>query len=374
MKIIINCSTLSATGATQVALSFIMECIKFDDNEYHIFVSKTLSNQINEIDFPKNFKFYKFNSNKIYSIMSFKARSQIRCFENKIQPQCVFTVFGPSWIRFRSPSIFGYAYPHYVYPDSPYFQIINIIKKCKIYVFKLIHTYYLKKHGDYFICETTDVSERLSQFLKINRDKIFTVGNTYSSYFEKKVISKKLLPEKLNDEFRFLCLFSLQDHKNILILNKVIPYLKKYHNNINIKFILTIDKKLFNKYFNTYVSEYIINLGRVDIIDCPSLFSECDATFLPTLLECFSANYPESMKMGKPILTSNLSFAQNICGNAALFFDPLDEIDISKKIVQIISDHDLRTKLIANGFEHVNKFETPESRAIKYLTILKNLH
>ncbi|MFK2341775.1 glycosyltransferase [Bacteroides fragilis] len=77
----------------------------------------------------------------------------------------------------------------------------------------------------------------------------------------------------------------------------------------------------------------IVNLGIIDVSKCPQLYNECDALFLPTLLECFSANYVEAMKMRKPIVTSNLPFATNVCKNAALYFDPMNAHDIVEKFL-----------------------------------------
>ena len=69
--------------------------------------------------------------------------------------------------------------------------------------------------------------------------------------------------------------------------------------------------------------------------NCPKLYNQADAMFLPTLLETFSASYPEAMKMERPILTSDLDFAKDICGDAALYFNPLDSYDIANKIKTI---------------------------------------
>ena len=49
--------------------------------------------------------------------------------------------------------------------------------------------------------------------------------------------------------------------------------------------------------------------------------------FLPTLLKVFIAAYPEAMKIEKPIMTSNYSFATDVCQDSALYFDPLDSKD-----------------------------------------------
>ena len=138
------------------------------------------------------------------------------------------------------------------------------------------------------------------------------------------------------------------------------------------EFILTIDENNFSKYFSDF-KENIINLGPVESKFCPYIYQQADALFLPTLLESFTASYPEAMKMKLPILTSNYSFAKDICGDAALYFDPLDPDDIAEKIKLVASNQHLRDKLIRNGQEILKTFETPETRARKTIELLEEL-
>ena len=114
-------------------------------------------------------------------------------------------------------------------------------------------------------------------------------------------------------------------------------------------------------------------MGPVPIDLCPKVYQECDFMFLPTLVEIFTASYPEAMKMKKPILTSDLSFAHDICGAAAEYFDPLDPEDISNKVFNLANNKDRQKELIQEGDIQLSFFETPQSRARKLLTICNDL-
>ena len=59
----------------------------------------------------------------------------------------------------------------------------------------------------------------------------------------------------------------------------------------------------------------------MDISECPSLYRQSTFAFQPTLLECFTATYPEAMRSGKPIVTPDLEFARGLCGGAAVYYD-----------------------------------------------------
>jgi glycosyltransferase involved in cell wall biosynthesis len=374
MKLIINTSTLSQTGVTQVAVSFINECMKFPENEYHIFMSKTIAAQIKKKEFPVNFLFYLIESHPIYGLKGFKIRKKLKKLEQQINPDCVFSVFGPSCWLPRNPHLMGYAYPQYVYPESPFFDQLSVLKFFYFKISQIIHKYYLKRDGKYYVCETKDVSIRLANFLNVPKENIYTVTNTFNNFFYEanNNTSNLLLPEKHSDEFRFLSLCSFMPHKNLEILNSVIPLLKN-RSKRKIKFILTVDSLIYNKKIVKEVQDSIINIGRIDISQCPQLYKECDALFLPTLLECFSANYPEAMYMGKPILTSNLPFATVVCNDSVLYFNPLNPQDIVEKIIEIVENKELYKDLIQRGKRNLQLFDTAEKRAFKYLEICKKI-
>jgi glycosyltransferase involved in cell wall biosynthesis len=67
------------------------------------------------------------------------------------------------------------------------------------------------------------------------------------------------------------------------------------------------------------------------------------------LLESFSGTYLEAMHFERPILTSDLDFAHDICGDAAEFFDPWQPASIKDAIVRLREDEASRKDLVAQG-------------------------
>lgn len=374
MKLIINTSNLFRGGGIQVAYSFIHECISFTGNEYHIFLCELLIEQIDKSKFPKNFWFYEIPKRPSLFFKGIKIISKLKKLENEIKPDCVFTIFGPSYWTPQAPHLLGYAIPHFLYPESPFFNKIGKLAKFKWSLVKIMKKYFFLKNANFFHVETDDSRKRLSIFLKYPVERIFSVSNTYNSCYDVDNKSPKdlLLPTKLNNEFRFISITAYYPHKNLDILNHVIPLLKKAGLS-NIRFVLTMNNDIYDSIFTKESKSQIINIGPVTISNCPQLYKECDAMFLPTLLECFSANYPEAMKMQKPILTSNLPFALEVCNDAALYFDPLDAVDITKKIMRIMTENELRTELIAKGSIQLNSFYNSNERAKQYLRLCEQI-
>ncbi|WP_415407163.1 glycosyltransferase [Sulfurovum sp. CS9] len=375
MKIIINTSNLNGGGGVQVALSFINELKYMDkDHEYYIFLSKEVNAQIDQKEFPDNFEFYLIDK----SPASLKTRKEIvaklNSLEEQIEPDVVFSVFGPSYWKPKSKHIMGFAVPWVLQKDSVAYDELELFARVKMHLWVEYVSYYAKRDASDYIIETNDGKERLSKVLGIAKNKISVVGNSYSSTFDDpKYLSRKNpnfieLPTKEADEFRLLLITHNNPHKNLKIINKVLPLLEGY----KIKFVLTIDDNSFTSLFRNN-DKQVLNLGPVKQKSCPSLYGQCDALFLPTLLEVFSASYPEAMKMGKPILTSNYSFATDVCQDAALYFDPLDPKDIAKKIKKLIEDKELQKELIEKGKKRVKEFETARSRAEKYIALCEKI-
>lgn len=370
MKILINTSTLKGTGVVQVASSFINECVSITDNDYVIFLSPGVKHNIDIESFPDNFKFYEFGRESLYSMKGRIDKKNMKQIEKKEKPDVVFSVFGPALWKPKAPHILGYAYPYYVYKDSPLFPLLSLRDRILIKVKELYHMYRLKFEGAYFVCETDDVANRLSKYHNIKRSNIYRVYNTASSVF---LNYRNISYSRFDDEFRFFTLCSPYRHKNMEILNKVIPLLKQKHFDKIVKFYVTFPEKDFQRIFDVSVREWIVNVGPLAIKDCPDLVKKCDALFLPTLLECYSASYPEAMCLGKPILTSNLSFAETVCKEAALYFDPLDENSIVDRIETLILNPEIRDMLISKGYNRLAEFGTARDRAIEYLKICKEV-
>lgn len=366
MKIIINTAHQRFGGAVQVALSFIHECRHFPEHEYHVFVGEGLSKSLNKSSFPKNFFFYDFSFGVIGLRTLSRIQKTLRKYEQQIHPNCIISTSGPTYYRSLAPQIIGFNLPLYIYPESPYVKQIAGIKRLKFEVKRFLHYYFFKRDASAYVVQTNDVNQRVRSAL--GSSKVFTVSNTYSDYY----ISQEKFTLKLDKEdkhiFRLLTLSAYYPHKNIEIIPNVIEELLAFGVH-DFQFVVTLDAASFNKIKKEKFKKYLINVGPVPPAECPGLYHECDAMFLPTLAECFSASYPEAMIMKKPIITTDLGFARSICGDAALYFNPLDAKEAASKIMQCIQSKNVRDSLIQSGVQQLKNFDSAQKRAEKYLAL-----
>ena len=371
MKILINTASSFKGGGIQTSKSFIEECINFSEDEFYVVLSENLSKVINIDNFPTNFNFYIAPFRPATKVFSFRSHNYfLKEIEEKFDPDIVFSVGGPTYWRPKSIHLMGFTIPHYIYPESPYFKQISLKGKLWWKAMKIYARYVFKRDADALVAQTDDVNNRVKSFL--GKSKVHTVYNTINAHYLKYDTFNNKLAEKRSDEFRLLTLSSWYPHKNLSIIPSVANILKK-EGFENIKFVVTLPENDFKKLGINAKIHTVINVGPVKIEEAASLYKECDAMFLPTLLECFSASYVEAMKMEKPIITSDMGFAHTICEKAAIYIDPMDPNSIALKIIELYKSNDLQKSLIDYGIKRLNVFGTPTQRAKRYLEICEEL-
>lgn len=103
--------------------------------------------------------------------------------------------------------------------------------------------------------------------------------------------------------------------------------------------------------------------GHVDNATLQQCYAHADALVFPSLYEGFGLPPLEAMACGCPVATSRAASLPEVCGDAALYFDPHSETDIAEKIEQIASDRELRAGLVAKGIERAQGFRWQDTAA-----------
>lgn len=368
MKIVINTSHQRFGGGIQVALSFINECRAFPQHEYHVWLGHGVGQSLQPQEFPENFHFYHFD----FGVINFKKiktiQNKLSPLEDQINPDVIISTLGPTYFHSQAPQIIGYNLGLYIYPESPFVKEMPIKAKLKLALKKKVHFYYFKRDASAYVTQTDDVKQRVQKALKTS--EVYTVTNTASNFYKDWVSFPNKLPQKSKDNWRFICISSYYKHKNLELIPKVLDILEKKGIN-TVEFVLTLK----DHDFKTHIGQHdkILNVGPIKPAECPSLYNECDALFLPTLAECFSASYPEAMIMNKPIITTDLGFARSICGNAAIYFEPKHAEAAANQIEKLITNQKLQNDLIQEGQKQLKKFDNPQDRARKYLALCEKL-
>ncbi|GGH32304.1 glycosyltransferase family 4 protein [Sphingobacterium alkalisoli] len=358
MKLIINTVNLLIGGAFQRSVSFLNELKDFGRDQYHVFYNDNIAKQVDINSFPHNFKFYYFK----YSPASLRYRRKIiREFykiEEEVKPDVVFSFVGPCYWNAKSPHLVGFGVPHIVYDDYAYVKSYSLMTKLEM----IYKKFWTKYEADYFVVQTEDVRQRLAERIGVDINKVFLVSNGIGKQYKDIQTFKR----PASNVKRLLMISTYRPSKNFEIMKQVVPLLE--NDKYKYEFHITIKQEDYDQHFKGF-EKVIINHGHVKASECPNLYLECDAMFLPSHLECFSASYPEAMKMERPILTSNLSFAHTVCGNAAIYFDNSNAKEIALNIKNLFSNEKIYLDLVNEGRNRLRIFDNSREQAEKYLEI-----
>jgi glycosyltransferase involved in cell wall biosynthesis len=104
------------------------------------------------------------------------------------------------------------------------------------------------------------------------------------------------------------------------------------------------------------MSSWVVRPGWIEQDTLPALYAMAEALVLPSLYEACPSPPLEAMASGCPVVTSNRYGTKEIAGRAAIMVDP-EEIDsIANGIIQVVSDHKLRSQIITAGRERASVF------------------
>lgn len=105
----------------------------------------------------------------------------------------------------------------------------------------------------------------------------------------------------------------------------------------------------------------VLFTGFVSDKDLPLLYSAAEGFLFPTLYEGFGIPVLEAQQCGTPVIASNCSALPETGGDAALYVDPKNPSSIAEAMVQLLTDEDLRQKLVQKGYENAKRFSWDES-------------
>lgn len=227
------------------------------------------------------------------------------------------------------------------------------------------------------IAVSKSTKKDIQKFYKTSSKKIEVVHNGFKTYRDlsgRKTTAQVLKKYKLVKSEYILYVGTLQPRKNITTLikafervHKVRPYAK----------LVIAGKKgwLYHEFFAVAEELGLKNVikfpGYVSDTDLPHLYRGAGAYVLPSLYEGFGIPILEAMYQGCPVIASKASSLPEVGADACIYFNPKDETQLRKAILDVLGKESLRKSLIKKGKERAKLFSS-KKMAQETLDIIKS--
>lgn len=145
-------------------------------------------------------------------------------------------------------------------------------------------------------------------------------------------------------------------HKNFNIILKALSLIGESEINFDVVIIGGEYKKVFKK-TQYHFPEYIKQVGYISDEALRCLYKNAACLIYPSFYEGFGLPPLEAMACGCPVIVSNAASLAEVCGDAALYFEPRDPNYLANQVRKLMDDPILRKELCLKGFHQGRKFQ-----------------
>lgn len=363
-KVLLNASTIIKGGGVQAVVSFIhtLDAARQQDKiDWHLLVSSVVLLQMERLGLkldPSKDSLLEASPSKNKA-----SRRFIKDYVNAKNIDAVFTFFGPAYVNFSVPHICGVADGWVTHSDcEAYKKIPSWSQRVKMLLLCVYKGLWLRRADAWFV-EQEAARQGLGSRLAIDKNAVHVIANNCAQHYLD--YSGPALLE--GDKTRILIFASYYPNKNIESVPSIAKALQAQGYD-NVEFVLTIDsedaglQRVMAQAHQLSVGHCINNIGPVDVSDGPALYRSCQILLMPSVLETFSAVYPEAMAMGLPIVTTDKSFARAICADAASYYISDKPDDAAKAIATLLSDQQAYEQLAAKGTKRLEDYPNADKK------------
>lgn len=209
---------------------------------------------------------------------------------------------------------------------------------------------WVKKESDLIICDSFSTKDDVIKYLNIPENKLKVIYPGVSKLPTAVGKDSEILKQYNINKPYILSVGKLEPRKNI---HRLINCFQKA--NINDLYLYIIGPKGWGNQENTTYQNVRL-LGYVKNEYLSTLYKNALFFIYPSLYEGFGYPIIESMMSGCPVACSNTSSMKEIADGYAYTFDPNNEIEMTKAIVEMYNNSKLRKSLIIKGLKRYQDF------------------
>jgi hypothetical protein len=235
-------------------------------------------------------------------------------------------------LKARSPHVVGFALPHLIYERDSEMPKASLIDRAADVVRR--HSF---RSADHLVVETATARERVARRLGIDIARVSVISNSRNPLLQH-------LPDPEGGTrpiFAILIPSAYYWHKNLELVPKVAAVLRQLQPSFDFVFRFTLSETsrewqaILADATRLGVGDRLVTLGVIRISDLAAAYRDACVVYLPTLREISSAVYPESYFFRRPLITTDMDFARELCADAALLVEPRNPVAAASALLSL---------------------------------------
>jgi glycosyltransferase involved in cell wall biosynthesis len=229
------------------------------------------------------------------------------------------------------------------------------------------------QQADKILATSIQTKSDIVDFLHIDHEKIDVVYQGSHPSFKRKFSAAEI--EKVRTKYELpesyiLNVGTIEERKNVLLLIKSLSQLPKdLRSHLVIVGRPTKYKiRILEEAQRLGVGERIIFLHDVSFADLPAIYQGARIFVYPSIFEGFGIPIVEALESSVPVIAATGSCLSEAGGPGSIYVNPLDEGELAEQLKKVLTDGELRTRMIASGKNYIEQFE-PKAIAEKLLRI-----
>lgn len=225
--------------------------------------------------------------------------------------------------------------------------------------------------ADHILADSHATRQDLIVHLNVPPGKVTTVhlaaNPLYAREYEEAAVTETLAQYNLPRDF-ILFVGTLEPRKNLPFLIRAYDRLRR-EKKVDMPLILVGRKGwLYEEVFNTIaelgLGESVRHLSGIFDEQLAHLYRAAGVLVTPSHYEGFGLPALEAMHCGCPVIVSNRGSLPEVVGEAGLQLDLTNESEWTEALYRVLTDSDLRRRMIARGYQQAQTFSWEKAAAI----------
>jgi glycosyltransferase involved in cell wall biosynthesis len=201
----------------------------------------------------------------------------------------------------------------------------------------------------------------ISLIPRLNPERVSISYLACDSAYGQSIESRKIIPDCLVPDHPYILALGAEDpRKNTLRLVKsYIKLLQSWRVSEDLVvcgYVNWRNSEAYRVAQSAGLSNRVRFFSFVSIEKLAMLYKSATLFVYPSLYEGFGIPILEAFSSGCPVAASNVTSIPEVAGDAAIYFDPLSEYALTRAMLRLIQDDNLRRAMVSRGYARIRNF------------------